>query len=385
LSESFLDGKVTLHRGDCLDVLPLLEADSIDSCCTDPPYHLTSIVKRFGGTNAAACQFGKDGAYARASKGFMGKQWDGGDIAFRPEVWAEVLRVLKPGAHLLAFSSTRTYHRMACAIEDAGFEIRDQIQWIYGSGFPKSHNLGNGLGTALKPANEPICLARKPLSESSIAANVLKHGTGGINVDGCRVGTEETTTDGRGKRADMDRIAPFNPDYKGETRIGRWPANLIHDGSEEVLAGFPDDAGSNSATPGNAAGSVFGAWGDGGRRGPGDPRGSAARFFYTAKADADDRLGSKHPTVKPLDLIQYLTRLVSPMGGVVLDPFAGTGTTGEAAWREGFKAILIEREAEYQADIVKRMGLCLSGPEERRAASVKQLPPDDLPMFGGGI
>jgi DNA modification methylase len=440
VSESFLDGKVTLHRGDCLEVLPLLEADSIDSCVTDPPYHLTSIVKRFGSTNAAPCQHGTDGAYARASKGFMGKQWDGGDIAFRPEIWAEVLRVLKPGAHLLAFSSTRTYHRMACAIEDAGFEIRDQIGWCYGSGFPKSHNVGlaidkvngaehrgkafnmkgrgeraeeldangreflppyeannewGGWGTALKPAWEPICLARKPLSESSIAANVLQHGTGGINVDGCRI--EAAANDRQDYGIDGDESAgrnrncysPHNADRTPYTRpaAGRWPANLIHDGSEEVLAGFPETGqGHFPATQQRHNASSFSV-----ARGEIAPEslmgdsGSAARFFYTAKADADDRLGSKHPTVKPLDLIQYLVRLVTPRGGVVLDPFAGTGTAGEAAFREGFGAVLVEREEEYQADIVKRMGLCLSGPEERRAASVKQLPPDDLPMFGGGI
>jgi site-specific DNA-methyltransferase (adenine-specific) len=378
MSESFLNGKVTLHRGDCLEVLPLLEANSIDSCVTDPPYHLTSIVKRFGSTNAAPCQHGTDGAYARASKGFMGKQWDGGDVAFQPETWAEVLRVLKPGAHLLAFSGTRTYHRMACAIEDAGFEIRDQIQWLFGSGFPKSHNLGNGLGTALKPANEPICLARKPLSESSIAANVLKHGTGGINVDGCRVGVDGGTT--RSHQAAYAESGWRTGHKIEELNTGRWPANLIHDGSEEVLAGFPETGN------GHWADKSIG-FGERDYNGPGlhGDSGSAARFFYTAKADADDRLGSKHPTVKPIDLIQYLCRLVTPLGGTCLDPFSGTGTLGEAAFREGFKAILIEREEEYQSDIVKRMGLCLSGPEERRAASVKQLPPDDLPMFGGGI
>jgi DNA modification methylase len=434
MSESFLNGKVTLHRGDCLEVLPLLEADSIDSCVTDPPYHLTSIVKRFGkeAESHLSVKADKDlntilaPAYKRLSKGFMGKQWDGGDIAFRPEIWAEVLRVLKPGAHLLAFSSTRTYHRMACAIEDAGFEIRDQIGWCYGSGFPKSHNVGlaidkvngashrgkafnmkgrgeraeeldangreflpayeannewGGWGTALKPAWEPICLARKPLSESSIAANVLKHGTGGINVDGCRVATEEIRT-GSGNRTGNIGWGTGNPEgnhYEG----GRWPANLIHDGSEEVLAGFPDVAPATSRTPSNAQGVT--SFGAGNNLTIYPDSGSAARFFYTAKADADDRLGSKHPTVKPLDLMQYLVRLITPKGGTVLDPFAGTGTTGEGAYREGLYSVLIEREEEYQADIVKRMGLCLSGPEERRAASVKQLPPDDLPMFGGGI
>jgi site-specific DNA-methyltransferase (adenine-specific) len=435
-AESFLAGKVTLHRGDCLEVLPLLEANSIDSCVTDPPYHLTSIVKRFGKENSAPInnrdeQEGRQGPYHRASKGFMGKQWDGGDIAFRPELWAEVLRVLKPGAHLLAFSSTRTYHRMACAIEDAGFEIRDQIGWCYGSGFPKSHNIGDGWGSALKPAWEPICLARKPLSESSIAANVLKHGTGGINVEACRVGKpsseciaddsaclspiacsgfgycrlrnfEQVSTHSRGKNgAFPKRPSEKTAEESGRKqdqregldhskRTGRWPANLIHDGSEEVLAGFPD-AGSNSGTPAASDGTAhrgtafFGNKGTPETRVYDSDRGSAARFFYTAKADADDRLGSKHPTVKPIDLIQYLVRLVTPRGGVVLDPFAGTGTCGEAAFREGMAAVLIEREQEYQADIVKRMGLCLSGPEERRAASIRQLPPDDLPMFGGGI
>jgi site-specific DNA-methyltransferase (adenine-specific) len=370
--ESFLNGKVTLLRGDCLELLPTLEEGSIDSCVTDPPYHLTSI------------------AYARGAKGFMGKQWDGGDIAFRPELWAEVLRVLKPGAHLLAFSGTRTYHRMACAIEDAGFEIRDQIGWCYGSGFPKSHNIGNGWGSALKPAWEPIVLARKPLSESSIAANVLKHGTGGINVDGCRISTAEDTrrnaTGGdnglcgsstfkiRDRRADEKPMAD-----------GRWPANLIHDGSEEVVRGFPE------------AGGGFGVRGESPNWGPahkgggtmevvgfGDS-GSAARFFYTAKADSDDRLGSKHPTVKPVDLIRYLTRLVTPPNGTVLDPFAGTGTTGEASFYEGFQAVLIEREEEYQADIVRRMGLCLAGPDERARAAIKASGKveDAGPLFGG--
>jgi site-specific DNA-methyltransferase (adenine-specific) len=390
-AESFLDGKVTLHRGDCLEVLPTLEANSIDSCVTDPPYHLTSIVKRFGKENSAPAQFGTDGAYARASKGFMGKQWDGGDIAFRPELWAEVFRVLKPGAHLLAFSSTRTYHRMACAIEDAGFEIRDQIGWCYGSGFPKSHNIGNGWGSALKPAWEPIVLARKPLSESSIAANVLKHGTGGINVDGCRVETTENRARNNAARTNgtsyiVQREAKFI-DPGGD---GRWPANLIHDGSEEVLAGFPETtSGLYKAwsTP-KGVRQVYGQDAKGGYQTKQDTygdSGSAARFFYTAKADANDRIGSNHPTIKPIDLIQYLVRLVTPRGGLVLDPFSGSGTTGEAAFYEGMAAILIEREEEYQADIVKRMGLCLSGPEERRAASVTQLPPDDLPMFGGGI
>lgn len=436
MKETFLNGRVKLLRGDCLELLPTLEENSIDSCVTDPPYHLTSIVKRFGSPNAAECQFGKDGAYKRASRGFMNKMWDGGDIAFRPELWAEVLRVLKHGAHLLAFSGTRTYHRMACAIEDAGFEIRDQIGWCYGSGFPKSHDIAKhidraaghwrgragaitiaeqvakgteyerndkgdpitpeaiqwqGWGTALKPAWEPIVLARKPLSESSIAANVLKHGTGAINVDGCRIAADWKAERGEAwLRSGNNSSTMQEQSYIADrvSHLGRWPANLIHDGSEEVLERFPDVHGAGSARNGKfgseyaATSYDLGCSREMGRFGD---TGSSARFFYTAKADADDRLGSKHPTVKPLDLMQYLVRLVTPKGGLVLDPFAGTGTTGEAAWREGMRAALIEREEEYQADIVKRMGLCLSGPDERRAKSVKQLPHDDLPMFRGSL
>ena len=345
------DGRVSLHGGDCLEVLKTLPDSSIDACVTDPPYHLTSIVKRFGGANAAACKEGTDGSFARLSRGFMGKQWDGGDIAFRPELWAEVLRVLKPGGHMVAFSGTRTYHRMACAIEDAGFEIRDMIQWVYGSGFPKSHNVGKGIdkeatgaakqwdgwGTALKPANEPLCFARKPLSEKTVAANVLKWGTGAINIGGCRVemGAEynsesiqrQQNSAGaiKGAFGAASLIGKEIPTYN---KKGRWPANLIHDGSDEVLAGFPDT----------------------------DKSGSAARFFYCAKASKAERgEGNKHPTVKPLKLMQYLCRLITPPGGVVLDPFAGSGTTGLAAASEGFSAVLIEREAEYQEMIAKRM------------------------------
>jgi site-specific DNA-methyltransferase (adenine-specific) len=389
VTESLLNGKIELHCGDCLSILPTLAKNSIDACVTDPPYHLISIVKRFGGDGAAPAQFGKDGAYARASAGFMGKQWDGGDIAFRPEVWREVYRVLKPGAHLLAFGGTRTYHRLACAIEDAGFEIRDQLAWVYGQGFPKSRNLDgdwSGWGTALKPAWEPIVLARKPLV-GTVAENVLKHGTGALNIDGTRIEATES----------IERLSGINDNVYGAdnrrsmirgSNLGRWPANLIHDGSEEVLAGFPD---SNS---GSASGYN---WDDSVNDNPahvskniksgvhfGDS-GSAARFFYTAKADKDERLGSKHPTVKPLDLMQYLVRLVCPKGGTVLDPFSGTGTTGEAAFREGMRAILIEREAEYQADIRRRMALVLSGPDERAREAIKERmkgrPPDHGPLF----
>jgi site-specific DNA-methyltransferase (adenine-specific) len=190
----FLDGRVTLHAGDCLEVLAGMDEGSVDSCVCDPPYHLTSIVKRFGSTAESHLSVSPDKdldkinskPHKRLSAGFMGKKWDGGDVAFRPETWAAVMRVLKPGSYLIAFSGTRTFHRMACAIEDAGFDIRDQIGWCFGSGFPKSHNLGNGWGTALKPAWEPICLARKPFTGTN-AANMAEHGVGGLNIDGCRV------------------------------------------------------------------------------------------------------------------------------------------------------------------------------------------------------
>ena len=354
-----------IEQGDCLAVLPRLASEGvlIDSVVTDPPYHLTSIVKRFGKNGSAPAQFGTDGAFARASRGFMGKTWDGGDVAFRPETWAAVMSVMKPGAHLLAFGGTRTYARMAVAIEDAGFEIRDCIAWIYGSGFPKSHNQGDGWGTALKPAMELICVARKPLSEKTVAANVLQHGTGAINVDGCRIEGEPVTINrpeawsgfGQEKR----------PRYEqSQNTAGRWPANVTHDGSEEVLSGFPESGPppGNTHPPFQHKGGVFG----GGLIGTENiikDSGSTARFFYTAKASASEREGSKHPTVKPLDLMRWLVRLVTPPKGVVLDPFAGSGTTGVAAVCEGMDAILIERETEYIADIERRVKAAIGEPQ----------------------
>jgi DNA modification methylase len=389
---------VEILHGDCRDQMFALfeRMVQVDSIVTDPPYHLTSIVKRFGAATAAPAK-DRDGAYARQSRGFMGKQWDGGDIAFQASTWRLAFDLLKPGGHLLAFSGTRTYHRMACAIEDAGFEIRDQIGWAYGSGFPKSHDVSKaidkaagaarevvgvsqnwrdskrdrekdnrmevrgenaglvtapatdaarqwqGWGTSLKPAWEPIVVARKPLI-GTVAENVLAHGTGALNIDGCRIGTEVVGWGGA-KGGSDDPSQSQGRNYRlgeGEARpiAGRWPANLIHDGSEEVLRCFPEIEE------------------------------SAARFFYTPKADAGDRLGSKHPTVKPVDLMAYLCRLVTPPGGLVLDPFAGSGTTGMACLREGFRAILIEREAEYIADI------------KRRLAHVKG---EDTPLFASGV
>lgn len=398
---SFLDSKVVLHPDDCRAVLAGLADASVDSVVTDPPYALVSIGRRFGKPGSAAA---KDGdVYARASAGFMGQQWDTGETAFAAEFWAQVLRVLKPGGHVVAFSGTRTYHRMVCAIEDGGFEIRDQLAWVYGSGFPKSHNQKGdwqGWGTALKPAWEPIVLARKPLS-GTVAETVIANGTGALNIDGCRIHAD----DARGGAYTIKRFKPgatlnetggtWKPEgpgvlYESEMKPGRWPANIVHDGSKEVLAAFPDAAGQQGVVTGKEPSSPFAnVYGDmparAGRAEPRGDSGSAARFFYSAKADADDRLGSKHPTVKPVDLMQWLCRLVTPPGGVVLDPFAGTGTTGEAAFREGFRAVLVEREPQFQADIARRMELALAGPVTRKAASVKarEKAGAALPLFGG--
>lgn len=423
--QTFLDGKVTLHAGDCRDVIRSLPDASIDCIVTDPPYALVSIVKRFGKEGAAPVKAGD--AYARASAGFMGKQWDTGEAAFAPEFWAECLRVLKPGGHVAAFSGTRTYHRLAIAIEDAGFEIRDQLAWAYGSGFPKSLDVSKALdksegiwrgraksaksaksanaamsgpnyertekgdpitdaardwqgwGTALKPAWEPICLARKPLI-GTVAANVLAHGTGAINVDGCRVGLEGGTSKSASKSATVSVGGYLNAKAGVPIDAGRHPANMLHDGSPEVLACFPGANGSVQRTGvlGEFAGQCQVTMGHN------DSGGSAARFFYSAKADASDRIGFKHPTVKPVDLMQWLCRLITPPGGVVLDPFAGTGTTGEAAFREGFSAILIEREEEYRADIAKRMAFAVSSIASRKRAHVAaRAASDDYgPLFG---
>lgn len=394
--ERFLDGRVALYQGDSREILRAIPSDSIDSVVTDPPYALVSIVKRFGSANAAPAS-GND-AYKRASAGFMGQSWDTGETAFAASFWAEVLRVLKPGGYVVAASGTRTYHRLAVAIEDAGFEIRDSIMWLYGSGFPKSHSVERvtgdtahaGLGTALKPACEPWVLARKPIV-GTVAANVLKHGTGALNIDGCRVDAEPRVQPSSGSYEGLGGTSGFAISARESrpTDLGRWPANVLHDGSAEVVAAFPETQthAGKAATQHEA-----GMWGINTKPGrvlsDGDA-GSAARFFYSAKADADDRLGSKHPTVKPVDLMQYLVRLVTPKGGLVLDPFAGTGTTGEAAWREGMCAVLVEREPAYCDDIRRRMTLADSGPDERKRESMKAngkaQSHKDLPLFGGGI
>ena len=375
---------VRIICGDALTELAKLPADSIDSCVTDPPYGLK----------------------------FMGKLWDHG-IPGVP-YWIEVLRVLKPGAHLLAFGGTRTHHRLMCAIEDAGFELRDTLGWLFGSGFPKSHN-GPWGGTALKPAWEPIILARKPLI-GTVAANVQSYGTGGLNIDGCRIATDGEVihapqsdpakrggvvgTDLGISNADVsDFQAAQRASVKRANTMGRWPANVITDGSDEVLECFPESAGQladvSDTAPSAKTSNVYGAMarigepskddtndGDVGfKMKPGARRldtGSAARFFYCAKASREDRndglegmrktlLGTwggeeddlsegtklvfpranHHPTVKPTDLMRYLCRLVTPKGGTVIDPFCGSGSTLKAAELEGFSAIGIDLEADY--------------------------------------
>jgi site-specific DNA-methyltransferase (adenine-specific) len=339
-------GNATLYCADCKDVLPLLK--DIDACVTDPPYGLS----------------------------FMGKQWDY-DVP-DVDIWTQVHDALKPGAHLLSFFGSRTYHRGAIPIEDAGFEIRDQLMWLYGSGFPKSHNIGKavdklqgnerevvgvlenekdfrdlgkntkeihgldklgvgvsasrksidvtkgnseyeGWGTALKPAHEPIVMARKPF-KGTVANNVLEHGTGGINIDGCRVETNEKITNhSRGKESAIskgkygDSKAQETHQTEGQT-LGRFPANVMHDGSDGVQDIFGDKS----------------------------------RYFYCAKASKQDRGDDNaHPTVKPTELMKYLCRLVTPKGGVVLDPFMGSGSTGKAAVMSGFKFVGIEMDEDY--------------------------------------
>ena len=424
--EKFFDGRIVLYQGNCLDVLAKLPENSIDSACIDPPYHLTSIVKRFGKPGSAPVKTkivdGQGGSpYARTAHGFMGKQWDGGDIAFQVETWQQVYRVLKPGAHAIMFGGTRTFHRLVCAIEDAGFDVREMLTWVTGQNFPKSINVSRvidkrqglegdvvrsrktslrdvgpvgfnrdsetydvraavsdeakhweGWGTALKNSMEPICLVRKPLAENTIVDNVLEWGTGAINIDGCRVGTESVEIHGyKGNSFSQSYkekdTAPELDAYK--TVVGRWPPNVLLDTSEEVQEIFPEThsgllkAGTIRNCPNQVYGKDFSPPGIATFRDSPNDSGTAARFFpqfdrtlfYHPKAGRQDRIGTKHPTVKPVTLLRWLVRLITPPGGTVLDCFAGTGTTGQAAIEEGFNAVLIEREDEYCTDIRKRM------------------------------
>jgi site-specific DNA-methyltransferase (adenine-specific) len=319
--------RMKLINADCIAAMKEMHSNSIDSIVTDPPYEL----------------------------GFMGKSWDASGIAFNIEVWKEALRILKPGGHLIAFSGSRTYHRMAVAIEDAGFQIRDQIMWIYGSGFPKSRNLKDewqGWGTALKPAHEPMVLARKPLI-STVANNVLKFGVGALNIDASRVEGKLEGDPNRFTKTDGDSFNSFSTEQPIVRQEGRWPANVIHDGSDEVVALFPDVKGKLPFTRLSNFRFNVGETETGAKfssQAGLDDSGSAARFFYCSKASKRDRNEgalNNHPTVKPTSLMQYLVKLVTPPNGTVLDPFMGSGSTGKACVYEGFDFIGIDQSAEY--------------------------------------
>lgn len=385
-----MSGRYTLHLGDCLDAMREMPARSVDAVVTDPPYGLGFMGKAFDTFKAGDIAMRRNRSMDAVNAGQSrqgGRQRQCADYAKRQArdmlayqeamlpIFEEALRVAKPGAHLLAFGGTRTYHRLACAIEDAGWEIRDSIHWVYGSGFPKSLNIGGGLGTALKPAHEPIILARKPL-DGTVARNVLKHGCGALNIDASRVATDAPRPHVVSNRRSGNGV--YRDGLQGSkeidpTTLGRWPANLIHDGSPEVVRLFPVDSKTATGVKKISSGKKSGAgtWvGTGmqregaentGIRDHGDS-GSAARFFqacepdpdpvvYCAKASRADRNGggvrSTHPTVKPTSLMRYLCRLVTPPGGIVLDPFMGSGSTGKAAILDGFRFVGIEREAEY--------------------------------------
>ena len=405
---------INLLHGDCLEQMKTLDDNSVDSIVSDPPYGIS----------------------------FMAKKWDY-DVP-KVEVWREAMRVLKPGGHALIACGTRTQHRMVVNIEDAGFEIRDVVSWIYGSGFPKSLNISkaidkaagaerevvgerkklqsyganevygdgpdkggiqkitapateaakqwDGWGTALKPSSEFFTLCRKPLSEKTIAANVLKWGTGGINIDACRVEMNKEDVEINNKKASINDNGVNFDVAEGKTNgtatkpntQGRFPANLIHDGSQEVLDLFPEtkSGGGLRHNKNNSKNNAFGKFAPNVSSGGGD-KGSAARFFYCAKASKKDRdeglegfeetrtagmagnmvdgqrlsgdgtpiktpvRKNTHPTVKPTALMAYLCRLITPTGGVVLDPYMGSGSTGKAAVQEGFSFVGCELDKDY--------------------------------------
>lgn len=395
-----------LRHGDCLEVMRTLADNSVDSVVTDPPYGIRFMGKAWDGQDierraAERRAAASSDPQATDKGGHKSTAAEAGKYDLSPlamlafqafsEDWArEAFRVLKPGGYLLTFASTRTYHRMTCGVESAGFEIRDQIGWCFGSGFPKSHN-GPWGGTALKPAWEPICVARKPLI-GTVDQNWKEHGTGALNIDGCRVATNPDVDDPRlggvgawttTKQQSGDTVS-LPRGTVASSPLGRWPANLIHDGSAEVVAQFPAQAGAAAPVTvrnGDKFRGTFGAFkgniDEAGSTFHADT-GSAARFFYCAKATKEDRndgcqeikakqyshdgretpienayqrnssnSSNSHPTVKPTDLMRYLCRLVTPPGGLVLDPFMGSGSTGRAALLEGFRFIGIEREAEY--------------------------------------
>lgn len=407
--------------GDCLDRMREIPDGSIDAIVTDPPYGLAFMGAKwdsFGGStgNQTTAERQEEGKrYADENKGAPryanshGKRVTKGEMVNFQEsmtpVFEEALRVAKCGAHLLCFGGTRTFHRMACAIEDAGWEIRDTIMWVYGSGFPKSMDVGkaidkalgakretigvkgksgskrncmagdfaggeymttepateqarewDGWGTCLKPAWEPIIVARKPL-DGTVAHNVMTYGTGAINIDGCRVGTETMVNRPAGNKVGGNSLNMSKygmpQDAEPTTATGRFPANLVHDGSDEVLSCFPYSKGQQTRVIGTEPSrtgdnGIYGHYGWRNEFIPRDNGGSAARFFYCAKASKRDRgEGNDHPTVKPTALMQWLVRLVCPQCGLVMDPFCGSGSTGVACVREGMRFLGIEKDPHY--------------------------------------
>lgn len=420
---------VRLYRAECLAMLKKMPDNFVDAIVTDPPYGL--------GKAPDALEMLKDWIKTghhdvKAKSGFMGKAWD--SFIPQPLMWKEALRVLKPGGHILCFAGTRTMDLMCLSLRLAGFELRDSIgyahdgggapllAWTYGSGFPKSLNIGkaidkssgakrkvigkrtipgyaknnvkhgmhkrnktefditskepvtelakkyNGYGTALKPAWEPIILARKPFSESTAAKNVMKHGTGGLNIDGCRIANNPDIDDsrlgGKGKfKTDKAAKNVYEGGYAGNdietSKLGRFPANLIHDGSDDVIKTFNTESrsikgkkregkvGNTTRLNNSHMAQVNCEY---------DDNGSVARFFYCAKTNKKDREDkNNHPTVKPTELMRYLVRLVTPENGIVLDPFMGSGSTGKACMLEGFRFVGIEREKEYFPICVSRI------------------------------
>lgn len=362
----------TLLEGNCLDQLRTMADESVHAIVTDPPYglantdpvHVVEALTKWATGN-------RD--FIPAGKGFMGKAWDA--FVPPPSVWDECMRVLKPGGHLLAFAGSRTFDLMTLSVRFAGFDIRDSIAWLYGSGFPKGGsrleaNGQPGWGTALKPAFEPIVVARKPFP-GTVAGNVLAHGTGAFNIDATRIETTDNLNGGTysegGNKKSLDgdeRDARGQGMYaEGAGRVpggfmqpsGRWPANLILDESQaaelDLQTGTLTSGKMRAGTPrstrqGAALGEMPAVTG---RATIGDS-GGASRFFYVAKAPKSERPvvdGVAHPTVKPLALIRHLVKLVTPPGGIVVDPFAGSGTTMEAAHLEGFDSIGIEMTDTY--------------------------------------
>jgi DNA modification methylase len=418
---------IDLRLGDCLEVLKTLEDNSVDSIVTDPPYGIgfmnkewdspqkhKELIERENKRSQERFEEGKSPVKGGFSKGVqpglpIGGAKEGRWFQEWCEEWAkECFRVLKPGGHILSFSAPRTYHRMATAFEDSGFQIRDQIMWVFGSGFPKSRNIGKdidkmgidneweGWGTALKPAHEPICMARKPLSEKSIAENVLKHGTGGINIDDCRI----EIGDEKIPRLNVPYEHKANNNFGGgnDGRLGtttmsqdgvegRFPANIMFD--EEAGKILDEQSGVSKSSKhkwnGDNNSQIYGKYEKGIREATYDDKGGASRFFYCPKVSKKERneglddfeekesvlpgrntfdengnrlradgsiippLVSKnnHPTVKPIKLMEYLITLVTPKGGIVLEPFMGSGSTGIAAKNLGMSFIGIEREEEY--------------------------------------